>query len=117
MYEIELLKFLKESRGASIYDVMKRFSIQRTAALYRIEKLSALHLISEFKDGKKNIYLPVEGAALETFFKDKIAELESGLKEITSTKAHGHHKSRDQRLTLSFVNYYDLSLIHIFAKG
>ena len=87
---------------------MKRFSIQRTAALYRIEKLSALHLISEFKDGKKNIYLPVEGAALETFFKDKIAELESGLKEITSTKAHGHHKSRDQRLTLSFVNYYDL---------
>ncbi|MFS8158772.1 MAG: NAD(P)-dependent oxidoreductase [Candidatus Roizmanbacteria bacterium] len=99
---------MKESRGASVYEVMKKFAIKRTAALYRIHKLSSMGLVTEYVVGKKKMYMAVEGEAMKGFFRQKIGELESELAILSKSNSKISHKSRSQRLTVSFVNYCDL---------
>lgn len=106
--DIELLRFIKESRGVRVYDVMKRFSIKRTAALYRLDQLSKLSLLDMQKDGKSNRYYVVEGNKVALFFKEKIEQLKSELRVYKEQSSIPLYKPRNQKLKLVFVNYYDL---------
>ncbi len=108
MESIDLLLFLKEFRGATLKDIMKRYHIGRTAALYHIAHLKAERLITSYKKGKALAYLPVSGAQLTRYFQKKIADIDSDIKKLTDQQTATIHTPRSQKLTLAFINYYDL---------
>lgn len=106
---IELLRYIKKSRGASVYDVMRYLTIERTAALYRINQLVKENLVTMQRDGKSNRYYVVEGNQVELYFRNKIEHLKSELNLYKSQSNIPLYKPRKQKLTLAFVNYYNFT--------
>jgi len=71
MEEMALLRFLKQNRGASVYEVMKEFGIKRTAALYHLDELLNKSLIVIYKKGRSNLFLVAETEKVQEYFEKK----------------------------------------------
>jgi len=108
MQMIELLKFIKINGGVTIYDIMERFALGRTAALYQIEKIADKGLIVTYKNRKKTVYMLLNSHALKNYFKDRISELTQDMQELIAKDKKIRFKSRNKKLTVAFVNYYDI---------
>jgi len=92
-----------------VYEVMKEFGIKRTAALYHLDELLNKSLIVIYKKGRSNLFLVAETEKVQEYFEKKIAQLQEGFQQLATNREYKVVKARTSgKLTLSFVNYYDL---------
>jgi phosphoglycerate dehydrogenase-like enzyme/predicted transcriptional regulator len=110
MEDVSLLKFIRESGGVTVYDVMREYGIKRTAALYHLAELQKKSLIARIKRGRGWLYLLVDTSQVRQFIEKKIAQLTRDLEKLTSATAPVARVSgqNGEKLTLVFPNYYDL---------
>ncbi len=109
MNEITLLKYLKNSRGSSIYDIIKEFKLSRTAVIYHLNNLLKSNLITSYKQSRKIVYIANTGDTINDYFNSQIKSLQDNLKEINNLDIV-KRRSRGQKLNLVIPNYFDLTL-------
>jgi phosphoglycerate dehydrogenase-like enzyme len=92
---------------------MKHFDLKRTAALYHLDDLLAKGLITRYQQGRKYTYFVAESERVSGYFNEKISELQLLQQQLQSTTVQRHRPlKKGEKLTLSFVNYYDLEPDH-----
>lgn len=105
----QVIKYLNEKNGATVYEVMKRFKSSRTAVLHHLRLLEKDKLISKYKNGRTYVYYVLSNEVISNYFDKKIKELKADLESILNLNSRNIGDNGSRKLNLCFVNYLDLS--------
>jgi predicted transcriptional regulator len=109
MDSIQLLKFIRKSRGATVAEIMKMFSKQRTATIYQLDSLIRQDLIIRQLKGRAYIYHIADQAKVKQYFEKQIERLKVDEQIVLGSIERDEVVSKNRKLKLVFPNYFDFT--------